>query len=240
MKKETITKFYFRYSKFYFRYRLYIFPAIVALSSLFLIIFALYPQTAKLIENQRVAGDLTNKSKFLATKVTALESYSAEDLSRKVGIALDAFPADQDYGNVLGLLQGVAAQSGFTISSITFGNTPSKLGNASSFTIRLEIKGLRSLFQSFLTNLENSPRIMRVSSVDISFTQASETFDGAMGLEVLYSPAPQTFGTVDSPLPSLSQKEEELLVTLSSSRTALTVSPSVAQPSQGGKANPFE
>lgn len=231
MKKETIIQFYLRY-------RLYIFPAIVAMSSLFLIIFEIYPQTAKLIENQKVAGDLTNKSKFLATKVVALENLNGEDLSQKVGIALNAFPADKDYGNILGLLQGLTAQSGFTISSIALGNTSGKLGNASSFEIKLEIKGPRNLFQSFLSNLENSPRIMRVSSIDISSTQAQEVLDAALVIEVLYSPAPQSFGTADSPLPSLSQKEEELLTTLS--KTALTVTPSVSAPSQRGKANPFE
>ncbi len=231
MKKETI-------NKFYLRYRLYIFPAIVALSSLFLIIFAIYPQTAKLIENQKVAGDLTNKSKFLETKVVALESYNGEDLSQKVGMALDAFPADKDYGNILGLLQGLAAQSGFTISSIALGNTSGKLGNASNFEIKLEIKGPRNLFQIFLMNLENSPRIMRVSSIDISSAQASEALDAAVVIEVLYSPSPQSFGTVDSPLPTLSQKDEEILVALS--RTTLTASFSAVQPSQRGKANPFE
>lgn len=231
MKKETIIQFYLHY-------RLYIFPVIVALSSLFLIIFAIYPQTAKLIENQKVAGDLTNKSKFLATKVAALESLNGEDLSQKVGIALNVFPTDKDYGNILGLLQGLTAQSGFTISSITLGNTSGKLGNENSFEIKLEIKGPRNLFQIFLMNLENSPRIMKVSSLDISSTQASETIDAAVVIVVLYSPTPQSFGTVDSPLPSLSQKEEELLVVLS--KTALTASRSAVQPSQRGKANPFE
>lgn len=231
MKKETIIQLYFRY-------RLYIFPAIVALSSLFLIIFAIYPQTAKLIENQRIAGDLTNKSQFLATKVAALESLNGEDLSQKVRIALDAFPADNDYGNILGLLQGLAVQSGFTVSSISLGNTSGKLGNANSFELKLEIKGPRNLFQSFLMNLEDSPRIMRVSSIDISSSQVSEILDAAVVVEILYSPAPQSFGTVDSPLPSLSQKDEELLVALS--KSTLVASPSAVQPSQRGKANPFE
>lgn len=231
MKKETV-------SKFYLRYRLYIFPAIVALSSLFLIIFAIYPQTAKLIENQKIAGDLMNKSQFLATKVTALESFNEEDLSQKVGVALKAFPVDKDYGNIFGLLQGLATQSGFTISSIALGNTSGKLGNASSFAIKLEVSGPKSFFQNFLNSLDNSPRIMRVSSVDISSAQTSTTLNAALVIEILYSPAPQNFGTVDSPLPSLSQKEEELLATLS--RTVVPASPSAVQTSPRGKSNPFE
>ncbi len=224
--------------QFYFRYKLYIFPAVVALSSLFLIFFAIYPQTVKLVENQKVEGDLTNKSKFLATKVTALESYDENDLSRKVSVTLNAFPVDKDYGNILGLLQGLVVQSGFSVSSIALGNTSGKLGNASTFEVRLETKGPKRLFQDLLINLENSPRIMKVSNIDISSTQASENIDTALVIEVLYSPEPQNFGSVDSPLPLLSQREEELLNILL--RGAPSISPPSLQYVQRGKANPFE
>lgn len=231
MKKETIYQFYQHY-------KLYIFPTVVALSSLFLILFALYPQTAKLIENQRVAGDLVNRSKFLSTKVAALESLDAGDLSQKVGIALNTFPAEKDYGNIFGLLQVLAAQSGFTISSISVGNGTGVVGSASSFEIKLEVKGSRNLFKVFITSLENSPRIMKIGSIDIASAQSSETLDASLAVEVLYSLAPQTFGTIDSPLPSLNQKEEELLAVLS--RVNLPASSSATLPSQRGKANPFE
>lgn len=231
MKKEAVIKFYLRY-------KLYIFPAIVALSSLFLIIFAIYPQTVKLIDNQKIAGDLTNKSNFLETKALALESYDEKDLSQKVGVALNAFPTDKDYGNILGLLQGLTAQFGFTISAITVSTTSGKLENASSFEMKLEIRGPKALFQNLLANLESSPRIMRVKGIDVSSLQASEALGATIAVEVLYASIPQSFGLVDSPLPSLSQKDEELLAALS--RTALTASSSAAQPSQRGKANPFE
>lgn len=231
MKKEIALQFYSRY-------KLYIFPAVVALSSLFLIIFAIYPQTAKLIENQKVAGDLMNKSKFLATNVAALESVNGEDLAQKIGITLNVFPTEKDYGKVLGLLQGLAAQSGFIISSVTLSNTSGKVGNANSYEIKLEIKGPKTLFQNFITNLENLPRIIRVSSIDISSNQASETISTSVVIEALYSSMPQTFGAVDSPLPSFSQTEEDLLIALS--KISFTASSSAVSTSQRGKTNPFE
>lgn len=225
--------------QFYFRYRLYIFPSVVALSSLFLIIFAIYPQTVKLLENQKVAGVLTDKSKFLATKVSALEGYDENDLSRKVSATLNAFPADKDYGNTLGILQGLLVQSGFVISSISISNASGKSGNVNSFEVRMETKGPRRLLQDLLVNLESSPRIMKVSSIDISSVQSSQTIDAALVIEVLYSPQPQNLGSVDSPLPLLSQKEEELLTILL--READTINqPSLQQYVQRGKANPFE
>ena len=46
MKKEDLIKFYTAY-------RAYIFPAGVALASIFLILFVIYPQTVKLFNNQK-------------------------------------------------------------------------------------------------------------------------------------------------------------------------------------------
>lgn len=232
MKKETLVKFYFQY-------RLYIFPVIVTLSSLFLIIFAIYPQTVGLIENRKTEGDLINRSKFLATKVVALEGYNEEDLSQKVSVALDAFPVYKDYGNILGVLQGLIGRSGFTVSAITLGNTSGQAENTESFEVRLETKGLKSLFQDLLTNLENSPRIMRVSNIDIATATASDIVDISLVLEVLYSPVPSNFGSIDSPIPNLSQEDQELLATLAST-TQTAATSSAAPPSQRGKSNPFE
>lgn len=232
MKKENLIKFYSDH-------RSYIFPAVVALSSLFLIVFVIYPQAVKLINNQRAIGDLMNKSKFLETKVTALESYNEEDLSRKLKFALATLPADKDFGNILGLLQQLTVQSGFAIDSISFGSTASKSGNSDSFDVKLEIRGAKGSFQTLLNSLEDSRRLMRINSIDISSSQASQTLNVALVAEVLYSQLPQSFGGVDSPLPELSQKEEQLIVKLA--RFGETVSsPSATQSLPRGKSNPFE
>lgn len=232
MKKENLIKFYSNH-------RSYIFPAIVTLSSLFLIIFVIYPQTIKLINNQRAIGDLMNKSRFLETKVSALEGYDEEELSRKVGFALVTLPADKDFGNALGLLQQLIVQSGFSIDSISFGSAVGKLGNSDSFEVKLQIRGAKSSFQTLLNNLENSRRLMRISSMDISSNQTTQILDVALVAEILYSQLPKSFGGIDSPLPQLSQKDEELISKLA--RTSERVlSPSAVQSLPRGKSNPFE
>lgn len=231
MKKETLVKFYSVY-------KLYIFPSAIALSSLFLIIFAIYPQAVKLIENQKLAGDSINRTQFLATKVQALEGYDEEDLSQKVNIVLDSFPSDKEYGRVLGLLQGLAAQSGFIVSSISFGNASGKTGAANSFGVNLEVSGPKALFRALLSSLDNSPRIVRVSSLDILSARSADVLNVKLAIEVLYSPIPQNLGTIDSPLPNISSEEEGLIAALKT--TTLPASASAATTSPRGKVNPFE
>lgn len=234
MKREDLLKFYLKY-------RFYFFPAAVVLSSLFLIVFAIYPQTVKLINNQKTANDLISKSNFLETKVVALEGYNEKDLSQKVGYALEVFPPDKEVLNVLGLVQNLAARFGFNITSISFGNSSNKAASTNSYTVKLEVKGARVLFQTLLDNLENSPRLVKISSIDISSNQVSQSISATLEIEVLYAQLPQSFGTIDSPLPQMSQRDEELIATLVKNR--VTVSSPESESSQSsprGKSNPFE
>lgn len=235
MKKEVLIKFYSTY-------RLIVFPAVVGLSSLFLIVFAIYPQTVKLITNQKVSGEIADKSKFLQSKADALESYDGADLSRKVELVLRAYPAEKDFGNILELLQQKIAQLGFSTTSISLGNTSSKGGNVDSYEVKLEIQGARVLLATLLDNLENSTRLMRVKSIDVSSGTASQGVSAQLVVEVLYSKLPQSFGTADSPLPSLSEKDDELLASLeeTSKTVIISVPPEVISSSPRGKSNPFE
>lgn len=232
MNKEIIIKLYQKY-------RLYIFPGVVALSSLFLILFVIYPQTVKLISNQQATGDLMNKSKFLEAKVSALENYNEEDLSRRVKLSLSSFPAERDFGNVIELLQQLARQAGFSITSITLGNTSNKFANSESFEIKLEINGTRALLPFLLDSLEKSPRLMRISNIEASSNQNSGALEAALGIEVLYSSLPQNFGSIDSPLPEFSQKDEELVVALARSVGSILPSSTMSAGFRG-RQDPFE
>ncbi|EKD85367.1 MAG: hypothetical protein ACD_38C00036G0004 [uncultured bacterium] len=231
MKKEI--------SKFYQTYKLFIFPSAVALSSLFLIAFAIIPQTIKLMDNQKAAQEYMNKSNLLEAKAQTLEDYNGEDLSQKIQIVMGALPEDKDFGSILGILQQATAESGYIISSISFGHA-GKLGNAESYEVRLTVKGAKDLLKLLINNLENAPRLVRINSMDVGSVQSAGGADISLILEVLYSRLPSALGSIDSALPSLTQKDEEVLNTLERiSQKAPTTSSSFVQ-SPRGKTNPFE
>lgn len=222
---------------FYNKYKLYIFPAVVSASSLFLIIFAIYPQTSKLIANQKIQGELQARSDFLEVKANTLENFDVPDLTRKVEYALYSFPKDKDFGNVIGLLQLIGAQSNFLVNGINLEGGSSKAVGAQSYNVRMEVNGAKNLLPLFLSNIESSVRLMKVNSIDVS-GKNDQSIDVVLGIEILYSPLPQTFGSIDSPLPQLSEKDEELLTTLGSSVASVSLGEELT--SSRGKANPFE
>ncbi|MBI2330340.1 hypothetical protein HYU94_03040 [Candidatus Daviesbacteria bacterium] len=233
MKKETIIKFY---SDF----KLYIFPFIVALSSIFLIVFAIYPQTFKLITDHKLAENFSNKANFLETKVTALEGFDQEDLSQKVELTLISLPAEKDIGNIFGLLQNEILKSGFSVSAISLGNSGGKVGGSDSYELKVEIKGAKRMFPILLNNLEDSPRLIRINSIDISSRQSGQEIDAALILGVLYSSAPSNFGTADSPLPEISREDEELLAKLAEGSSVPQAPEQPQSSSSRGRSNPFD
>lgn len=231
MKKEEV-------SKFYLKYRLYIFPAVVALSSLILIISVIYPQVAKLLANQKVETEIINKSKFLEAKAQTLESLNQEELSKKVDFAVTAFPTDKDFVTAINLLQSLTAQSGFNTVSMSLGTASSKTGNVQSYSFRVDLLGPTALLPTLLNRIESTPRLIRVSSIETSINKNAQASTISLNLDVLYSSAPTGFGSIDSPVVELSEKDEEVIVKLA--RSATTAQPITSSLGPRGKANPFE
>lgn len=233
MKKEEILKFYLHY-------RLYIFPAIAALSCLVLVILVIYPQSIKLLDNQRVEQEVSRRVSFLEAKAASLESYGEEDLSSKVKYTLNSYPIEKDFANVVGILQNLTAQAGFNIVSLGLGQGAGKDVKVQSYAIKLDILGPVRFFPILLNNIERSPRLMRVSSIESSVGRDLASAAIALNIEVLYSEAPGGFGTVDSPLPELSEKDEEVLGTLVASAGLLPQAEATAAAAPRGRVNPFE
>lgn len=233
MKKEEI-------KKIYLRYRLYIFPAVVAVSSLILIIFVIYPQIISLIENQALEKNILGKSKLLEAKAQELESYNIGDLSRKVSFALGSYPTDKDSVYALGVLQRIIAQLGFNIISISLASSGIKNPASQSYSFKLEILGSVALLPSLLNSIENSPRLMRVSGVEVSSSSTTQGTSISLVVDMLYASAPSGFGSIDSPLPSLSEKDEETIAKLSKVENSSLQTQTPAYLGPRGKANPFE
>lgn len=224
--------------KFYLNFRLYIFPGIVALSSLILIIFVIYPQSNKLITNQRVQQDLAEKSKFLEAKASTLESLDDTDLSNKLEYVLLSYPTDRDFGNIIGLLQTISNQNGFNITTLSVSSGSETPEVAQKYRVRLELLGSENLFPSFITAIESAVRIMKISSIEISPSREGGVISISLEVEVLYAQAPTSFGGADTPLPQLSDEDDKIIAKIATFGIPATSQPTTSQPR--GKADPFE
>lgn len=226
---------------FYSKYKMIIFPAVVVLSCLILVIFVIFPQLMSLLSGRTTEGELSNKIKFLEVKAQTLQSINEQDLDIKVNTVLGALPADKDYANVMSALQSAVTKWGFTIDSFTLSGQDVKAGSSQGYLTNVEITGARALLPSLLNDIESMNRVMRIESLQVSGGQDAAGVKVSLAIIALYAPAPSTFGGADSPLPTLSEKDEEIITKLTSTAPAQVVEIGVEEvviPT--GKVNPFE
>lgn len=225
---------------FYSKYKLFLFPTVVALSCLVLIAFIIFPQLSKLISNKEVEKQLAGRAKVLGIKAAALEGYNSEELQLKVVSVLSALPPEKDLGSILSILQNITGKDNFTISAFSVAGGEG-VGGVQSYGVKLTVAGPRSLFSSLLKSIESSPRIMRVQTIDVSGTKDAQSLEANLSIQILFAPIPSSMGSVDAPLPTLSEKDEEVIAKLSSTSAPIVTTeqtPIISVPT--GKANPFE
>lgn len=233
--------------KFYQQNRLIIFPIMIVLCCLTLILIVILPQTGKLLGNQAAAGAIQKKSAVLEAKAAELENYDTADLNNKVKFALGSLPAEKDFATAVGFIQNLTATSGFSIASLTLGGD-FKDQNTTSYSINLNLLGPIKSLQTLLNNIENSPRLMRVRSMESTTKADSETGSIFLIVDILYAADTGRLGAIDSPLPQLSQTDQEILSELVRLNPAPVVSAGFPTEGQStteelpsrGKANPFE
>lgn len=233
MKKEDLVRFYEKY-------KLYIFPAVVGSIFLSLGLLVIYPQAVKLLVNQQKIGEISQKAIFLESKADKLEEYDPDDLKLKLDYAMTSYPADKDFVSTMKLLQNIIAQSGFSIASLSLTSAGAMGGEkASSYGFEVDVLGPASGLTDLLSNIENSYRLMRVTNLETS-TERESQIASTLKIEVLYSAPPATFGSVDSPLPELSEKEEESLSKLATVSNIILEEQELLKQAPRGKPNPFE
>lgn len=173
-----------------------------------------------------------------------MESYDPTDLNRKMGFAVVSYPTDKDFVSALGLLQNLITQSGFSTISISLAGsiTSNKNAQAQSYNIKLDVLGPATSLPTLLSNIENSPRLMRVGSVEALSGKDPKGVIISLIVDVLYAPSPVQIGSVESSIAELSQKDEEIIAKLATISRAFSSSQQTATTQLGprGKANPFE
>ncbi|MEK7617282.1 MAG: type 4a pilus biogenesis protein PilO [Patescibacteria group bacterium] len=251
MKKENFSKFHLVRNpdfirnidfvrKIYSNFRIFIFPAVVAISSLILIVFVISPQTIKLFQNQKVQGELQEKSKFLEAKAVVLEGLDEDNLKQKLGYALTAYPQEQDFANALGIIQEIAGKNGFNVTEFAVRLGSERSESSQKYGIKLEASGAKVFFPRFISAIESSARMMEVGNLEISPAREGDIVNVSVEISVLYAPSPSSFGGPESPLPELSKADEELLTELVASGISRPAQQLPSQPQPRGKANPFE
>lgn len=229
----------------YSRYKFIIYPFVVALIGIIVILLVIYPQVNNILEKRSQMENLSQKLEFLDAKAADLENLNEADLSRKINAAVAVLPSDKDYTSTINVLQSIIQQNSFSLTSLQTGQVANvSTPNLSGFNVKIETVGPRAFLSRLLSSLENAPRVMKVSTIELVPQKSPDSVDAIISVDVFYAPIPTSLGAVDAPLSQLTDKDEELLAKLVRNVNAAGVSavtpttPSSLPPR--GKSNPFE
>lgn len=226
--------------KLYYQYRFIIYPVLIGIVSLLLIVLLIAPQVVTYLGNQQALKQSLGRYEKLSVKASILQNINEADLKNKTEIAVAVLPEEKDYARILGLIQNIAAQSGFSIINFQIG-TPftNSSTRASGFSVKIDLSGPKDSFKSLLASIEGNSQILKLGSIEINNPRSVDRAEGILTIDTYYAPLPKSIGSVDAQLPELSSADQETLakyakvIAIKTSTISGTLTPR-------GKSNPFE
>ncbi len=226
-----------RFKPFYAKYKIIVYPVVLGIASLMVIIFIIFPQLGVLLSSQDTINKSAERLKILEVKAEDLKVVDESGINKKLQTAILALPEDKDFTTVISLIRILVAQSGMELTSLQLGQLQGGVSNLNGFSVKMEVKGLMQTFSNLLKIVDNSSRVMRISSIEVNVVSGN-TATATLGVDVYYSPFPKDLGNIEVSLPRLNQEEENLLANIAKSQIAsLSGTPALLP---RGKVNPFE
>src|SRR3989344_3668757 len=199
----------------------------IALGSLAVIIFILYPFGTHVYglydETQTLGGDVRD----LGATASLLGSFEEKQLQTQLVSLVAALPLDKSLPSVFTTLEAVAAHTGLSVEDISLGNTgllateAAKLASAEEKKLGVGIQpvvfsgvGKSSHLNAFLGEISSVKRLMRVNFFDASFSE-DDTVRVKMSLSGFYAPlSGGSKAGASATVTKLSAKETDALTTI--------------------------
>lgn len=189
---------------------------------------------------QKVRAEISQVEKsvnVLEEKASLLSSAQKSTLSEQAENVLTGLPGADPSLSALSTIRITAVAQGFTLRSIGVTGLGGGKETLNTVNVNFEITGLLDQTLQFLSRLNETAPLMRVTTVEMTNSGDGRAFTGAT-VVVFWGPLPKTLGKVDAPLELLKQDEETLLNTLSNLQVQSLVQV-VPSPPQTGRTNPF-
>lgn len=221
------------------KYKAFILPALAILISLVLLILVVYPQAVAGFEQQRQVSEIRAKVDFLTKKSEDLAKIDVALYQGNLNTALLAVPQEKDVSGAIGQVLYLVSKNQLSVDSVGFGAAIEEDGIA-AFMIRLEVQGEMQDVKSLIADAGSSPRILKVSGIELSGSRGVTRVQAAIGLSVYFQPLPTVIGKIDQPLISPTPKDLELLAVIKSKINSSPVVNNDDITGLQGKTDPFQ
>ena len=222
----------------YKKYELFVIPFITALLIVLMVVLVIVPNVFQYIETEKKLSEAKVKVDFFKQKKVNLQAIDKTQYTTGINRSLAILPDDKDTPAAISQLYYVLGLTNMQVQNIAFSEGgEDKTGK--NFKISLELNGTFSELTNFILKLKETPRIMRINSLEVSSPSGSTSLFASFILSAYYEPLPKEISTVDQPLAQITDKDLEVLGKLSNTAFPVTTeNTNFSGPK--GKDNPFE
>ncbi len=217
------------------------------------VVFGVVPALAKIQEMSAAAKTLREDTNTLNQKLTVLNALDEETLRNQLITVMSAVPADRSYPTVFETVEGLSAQTGASIRSMSISGSSAiatssankatadekKLGTHTvHFNVALE--GTIDTLTQFISLAPKVRRLLRLRTFSISFPDDDRPVNITLEMDSFYEPLPSSIGSAKATLPQLSEAEMAVIDKLGQLPLATRESAELPPPLIGKvKDNPF-
>lgn len=225
------------------KYQNLIFPLIAILVGLAILIMVVVPQALKIPETNKQTDKLRKDLATLNQKIAQLNKVDVNQYKDNVNSSLTALPQEKDVPGAMILIFNLLRNNSLTLNGLSFGaDTPSN--GASVFLVKVDISGTKDSLANLITQLKESPRVVKAETLSTTSTVNSTTMEILIGLNSYFQPLPpsQTL-ELSKPveLPTAANIDTlQKIKDYEAKNAALTIEATASANSQLGKPDPFQ
>lgn len=220
------------------KYKTFLLISLIWLVVFFSFLGFLRPKIANVFQLQKKISQDKKKLTLLTQKLAMLEGLDEGEILTKSQLSLKALPPEKDIAAILFVLKTLSFQTEVTLRQI--GLEPGELSSSkkelSFLTLSLKASGEEERIRTFLEKIELALPLMRIEKISIT-PKESFLVEADIGLNVFFFPVSEVLGSVETPLPIISPREEQVYQELAKFNSYLIEE--IPSSTAVGRENPF-
>lgn len=189
----------------------------------------IYPAAQQVVNLFEQKNILQEEQAMLEEKITILDSLDEQVLRTDLATVIAAVPSDKSIPTLFQTIEGLADTTGVALNSINISSVGDVATQSATIgTTALEkqigsqllpfVAGLSGSFeaiQQFITSVPTVRRLVRIRTFSMTFPKDDSPLSIAFEMDSFYEPFPTTLGPQSAPIFALTQKEQQVITTLS-------------------------
>lgn len=236
-------------------YHSFAFSAVIFLLVIAGSLLGIIPAVKKTLTLRQNTDALLSQTQDLRTKASILASIDETVYRRYLADLVTAVPQDQSLTSMFSTIDGLAAQTGVTITDLGL-TKPGSLATESArrqsteekqigshlLPFSVTVSGSYEQIRDFLARAVSVRRLFRVRGFDLSLIDPTNV-EVRMNMDAYFAPYLTTIGSVDTEIDALNEKDEQIIARVATMPlVGEFISMPIEQPNEAtgaGKSNPF-